>query len=152
MELLKDGIEIKNEVVTADPFEKGERKKLNFGHTFGHVIEGFYLGRDGVSHGWAVAIGMIFESYLSMKRGLLSLEDYTRIETDLTEWYAVPAFSDDDIQQMVDWLSNDKKNRAGKIQCCLLEGIGTCTYDHVISQNEAMEVFMHFKNKQINLN
>ena len=69
IELLKEGIEIKNKVVTADPFEKGERKKLNFGHTFGHVIEGFYLGRKGLSHGWAVAIGMIFESYLSYKKG-----------------------------------------------------------------------------------
>ncbi|NVK66237.1 MAG: 3-dehydroquinate synthase, partial [Flavobacteriales bacterium] len=35
-ELLKRGIEIKNKVVSKDPLEKGERKKLNFGHTFGH--------------------------------------------------------------------------------------------------------------------
>ncbi|MCJ8292528.1 MAG: 3-dehydroquinate synthase [Crocinitomicaceae bacterium] len=152
MELLKDGIEIKNNVVTADPLEKGERKKLNFGHTFGHVIEGFYLGKKGVSHGWAVAIGMIFESYLSYKRGLLKFEDFQEIERDLLKWFKIPSFSDDDVQQMVDWLLNDKKNRSGKIQCCLLEGMGKCTFDHEISLNEAMEVFLHFKNQQINLN
>lgn len=152
VELLRDAIEIKNKVVTADPFEKGERKKLNFGHTFGHVIEGFYMGREGVSHGWAVAIGMIFESYLSYKRGLLKLEDFEKIEQDLTKWYNIPPFSNEDMQQMVSWLTNDKKNRSGKIQCCLLEGIGKCTFDHEVTQNEAVEVFLHFKNKQINLN
>lgn len=152
IELLKDGIEIKNKVVTADPLEKGERKKLNFGHTFGHVIEGFYLGREGVSHGWAVAIGMIFEAYLSYKKGLLKLESFQLIEEDLLQWYSIPSFSDDDMQQMVEWLSNDKKNRAGKIQCCLLEGLGKCSFDHEITQNEAVEVFLHFKNQQINLN
>jgi len=152
VELLRDGIEIKNKVVLADPFEKGERKKLNFGHTFGHVIEGFYMGREGVSHGWAVAVGMVFEAYLSYKKGLLKLADYEKIEQDLTKWYVIPPFSNEDMQQMVSWLSNDKKNRAGKIQCCLLEEIGKCSYDHEISQNDAVEVFLHFKNQQINLN
>lgn len=152
MELLKDAIEIKNSVVSLDPLEKGDRKKLNFGHTFGHVIEGFYLGREGVSHGWAVAVGMIFESYLSYKKGKLSHEDYLRIEQDLLNWYDLPSFSDEDIQQMVEWLINDKKNRAGKIQCCLLDGIGKCSYDNEISEDEAVEIFLHFKNQQINLN
>ncbi len=151
-ELLKRGIEIKNKVVSKDPLEKGERKKLNFGHTFGHAIEGFYLGNEGVSHGWAVAIGMILEAYLSYKKGLLMLEDFQRVEADLLSIYAFPAFSDDDLQQMVGLLSNDKKNRAGKIQCCLLEGLGNCTFDHEVTPTEAFEVFLHFKNQQINLN
>lgn len=152
LDLLKEGIEIKNNVVNADPKENGVRKTLNFGHTFGHVIEGFYLGREGVTHGWAVAIGMIFESYLSYKKGRLKREDFQRIERDLLAWYAIPSFSDDDVQQMVEWLSNDKKNRSGKIQCCLLDGLGTCSFDHEISRKEAVEVFLHFKNQQINLN
>ncbi|MDG1331368.1 MAG: 3-dehydroquinate synthase [Crocinitomicaceae bacterium] len=152
IELLRDAIEIKNKVVTADPLEKGERKKLNFGHTFGHVIEGFYMGREGVSHGWAVAIGMIFEAYLSYKKGLLKLEDFQKVEQDLIKWYNIPPFSNEDMQQMVSMLSNDKKNRAGKVQCCLLEGIGKCSFDHEIAQGEAVEVFLHFKNQQINLN
>ncbi|NVK64602.1 MAG: 3-dehydroquinate synthase, partial [Flavobacteriales bacterium] len=122
------------------------------GHTFGHAIEGFYLGNEGVSHGWAVAIGMILEAYLSYKKGLLKLEDFQRVEADLLSIYAFPAFSDDDLQQMVGLLSNDKKNRAGKIQCCLLEGLGNCTFDHEVTPTEALEVFLHFKNQQINLN
>lgn len=152
VELLKRGIEIKNKVVSADPMEKGERKKLNFGHTFGHAIEGFYMGKEGVSHGWAVAVGMIFEAYLSFKKGLIKQENFERVEKDLGKWYNLPAFSDADLQQMVDMLSNDKKNRAGKIQCCLLESLGVCTWDHEITPTEATEVFLHFKNQQINLN
>lgn len=151
-ELLKAAIEVKNDIVVSDPFEKGARKKLNFGHTFGHVIEGFYMGKAGVSHGWAVAIGMVFEAFLSVKKGTLELDIYIEIEQDILEHYDIPMFSNDDVQQMVDWLMNDKKNHSGKIQCCLLHGIGQCSYDNEISQDEALDVFLHFMNQQINLN
>ena len=49
-------------IVEADEFEKGQRAFLNFGHTFGHAIE---LNEKKLSHGEAVAIGMIFALYLS---------------------------------------------------------------------------------------
>ena len=42
-EIIESSVQIKNKIVMSDPKEKGERKKLNFGHTFGHAIESYYL-------------------------------------------------------------------------------------------------------------
>ncbi len=60
--LLLQSLLVKKNIVEADEFEKGKRAFLNFGHTFGHAIE---LNEKKLSHGEAVAIGMIFALYLS---------------------------------------------------------------------------------------
>ena len=150
-ELLIRCIEIKNKVVLEDPAEKGLRKILNFGHTIGHAIEGFYM-EDTISHGHAVAIGMVMEAYISMKKTGLSEHDYMEIENSILGNYGVPKFSDEDIQEMIEMLKNDKKNSDNEIKCSLLSTIGVCTYDHSISEKLFLETFLHFKNKQINLN
>ncbi|MEJ6582684.1 MAG: 3-dehydroquinate synthase [Crocinitomicaceae bacterium] len=150
-ELLIRCIEIKNKVVLEDPTEKGLRKTLNFGHTIGHAIEGFYM-EDTISHGHAVAIGMVMEAYISTKKTGLSEDDYMLIENSILGNYGVPKFSDEDIQEMIKMLKNDKKNSDNEIKCCLLSKIGVCTYDHSISEKLFLETFLHFKNKQIILN
>lgn len=151
-ELLLACIQVKKQIVEIDPTEKNERKKLNFGHTFGHAIEGFLMEEEPITHGHAVAVGMVMEAYLSYKRGLLSQEDYQSIENALLAFYPLFTFSDDDINGVVAYLSNDKKNKSGKILTCLLERIGGCVFDQEMTEDEAMEVFMHFKHRQINPN
>ncbi len=150
-ELLIRCIEIKNNVVHEDPLEENVRKILNFGHTIGHVIEGHYM-ESGISHGHAVAIGMVMEAYLSMKLNGLSDVSYAFIESSILSFYTIPNFTDDDIQAMIEMLSNDKKNDANEIRCCLLEKIGECTYDHAVAESLFLETLMHFKNYQINMN
>jgi 3-dehydroquinate synthase len=68
-EIIYRSIEIKNEVVMKDPFEKGLRKILNYGHTIGHAVESYSLKQDKspLLHGEAIAIGFICEAYLSAK-------------------------------------------------------------------------------------
>lgn len=56
--------------IEVDEFDKGERIKLNFAHTFGHAIE--TVTHYEIPHGTAVAIGMIIANYIAEKRGLLS--------------------------------------------------------------------------------
>ncbi len=150
-ELLIRCIEVKNRVVLEDPNEKGIRKVLNFGHTIGHVIEGFYM-ESSISHGHAVAIGMVMEAYISMKVNGLEEENYLLIENSILGFYGLPKFSDEDIQEMIEMLQNDKKNSNSEIKCCLLSKIGVCTYDHIVSEKIFLDTFLRFKNKQINLN
>ena len=65
--------EIKEKVVNEDPYEKGLRKVLNYGHSIGHAIESFYLETDNrLLHGEAIAIGMICEAFY-LKKYLISL-------------------------------------------------------------------------------
>ena len=67
--LIKKSISIKEEIVKRDPLEKGLRHILNFGHTIGHAIE--TLENYSLSHGEAVAIGMIGEAYLTRQEAPL---------------------------------------------------------------------------------
>ncbi|MFC0682714.1 3-dehydroquinate synthase [Lysobacter korlensis] len=75
----------KAEVVARDPFERGDRALLNFGHTFGHAIETEqgYAGAtgDGLNHGEAVAVGMVLAANLSAALGIAAPEDAQRLRT-----------------------------------------------------------------------
>ena len=144
-DLLLKCIEVKNEVVLEDPLEGGLRKTLNFGHTIGHVIEGHYMSSLKLSHGHAIAIGMLLESLLSVELASLSQEEYLAIHQVITAVYDIPAFSDQDIQAMVSMLDNDKKNREGRILCCLLPKIGECKIDVAIEKNLFEQAFKAFQ-------
>ncbi len=78
-ELIQDCLEIKKEIVESDPYEeKGIRRILNFGHTFGHALE--LLENYQIEHGQAVGMGMILESWVSQRLGFLSQEEFKRID------------------------------------------------------------------------
>ena len=67
LDLIKASIAIKQEIVSTDPFEKGIRKSLNFGHTLGHALEAYYLANNlDILHGEAIAQGMIWAIQLSV--------------------------------------------------------------------------------------
>jgi 3-dehydroquinate synthase len=74
-------VEIKSEVVSADPLERDLRQVLNFGHTIGHAIE--LLSDFAISHGRAVAIGMSVEAAIACQLQLLSAADLSRLRTAL---------------------------------------------------------------------
>ena len=82
-DLIQRNAILKSKVVQADEFEKHERRTLNFGHTLAHAIETQY----GLLHGEAVAIGMVFASYLSEK--LLGFGNHERLVKTI-EQYALP--------------------------------------------------------------
>lgn len=136
VQLLSDCIQVKNGVVERDPTEKGERKLLNFGHTAGHAIEGYFIEDKNYNHGFCVALGMLVESKISLDREILELKDYRSIYDSITEHYKLPSFSNDEISKMCDLLVNDKKNKKGKILSCLVKGIGDCIYDQEVDEIE----------------
>ena len=78
--LIARSLELKASVVREDEKESGRRMVLNFGHTFGHVIEVL----AGQKHGFAVASGMVIASGISAKEGLLEKEEGDRIFNLLT--------------------------------------------------------------------
>lgn len=78
---LKHAIAAKYRIVARDPWEEKElRKLLNLGHTFGHALEAF----QGLSHGAAVAQGMLFSMEWSRKRKILKEPAYRRVHAFLT--------------------------------------------------------------------
>ena len=130
-DIIDTSIQIKNKIVLADPFEKGERKKLNFGHTFGHAIESYYLEKGTpISHGEAVFMGMILETKISD----LSESDKNEIKNYVLSNFALPYTPKK--SSLHKFLINDKKNQDGKINFTLLNGIGNCSFDNLFSLDE----------------
>jgi 3-dehydroquinate synthase len=76
-QLVAHNVKIKAKVVEADPFENGERAHLNFGHTFAHAIE--KVSHHTISHGRAVALGMVAASQLAVDLGMLDAASAERI-------------------------------------------------------------------------
>lgn len=135
--LLMTSIIIKQRIVQGDPFEQGERKKLNLGHTIGHALEGLFLHSERqIKHGHAVALGLLCEAYISYKRQILSEADFEEIVDVISCHYAIPALLDSDFEQIHTLMLNDKKNHQGKINSVLLEEIGSCQIDQELEQDE----------------
>jgi 3-dehydroquinate synthase len=129
--IINTSVQIKNKIVLADPFEKGERKKLNFGHTFGHAIESYYLEKGTpISHGEAVFMGMILETEISD----LSETNKNEIKNYILSNFALPYTPKK--SSLHKFLINDKKNQDVKINFTLLNGIGNFSLDNLFSLDE----------------
>jgi 3-dehydroquinate synthase len=140
-DILYQSLLIKKQVVETDPFEKGLRKILNFGHTVGHAIEAYSLENEAnpLLHGEAIAIGMICEAYLSYKKTGLSEAELKDIQQVLLSYFPkrnISHFSSADIIQS---MLIDKKNKGNNIQAALLDKIGNCLFDITINEAEIIE-------------
>jgi 3-dehydroquinate synthase len=117
--LIYRSIQIKAEVVSQDETEKGARRQLNFGHTFGHAIEKI----THVSHGEAVSAGMMLAAQLSQQKNLIDDHDVKRLESLLTK-LKLPTRIITDQHSVLDALGKDKKREADRIHFVLLDRIG----------------------------
>ncbi|MAX68255.1 MAG: 3-dehydroquinate synthase [Flavobacteriales bacterium] len=130
-EIIETSVQIKNKIVMSDLKEKGERKKLNFGHTFGHAIESYYLQKGTpILHGEAIFMGIILESELSS----LSVSEKNDIKNYILSNFSLPYTPSK--SNLLNFLRNDKKNFEEKINFSLLEGIGNCTINNLFSEDE----------------
>lgn len=130
-DIISKSVEIKNNIVLEDPKEKKQRKKLNFGHTFGHAIESFYLKQGTpITHGQAIALGILLEIKLSK----LSQEEEREINAYILSTFTLP--NTPKKSKLLPFLVNDKKNINGKINFSLLNGIGNCSIDNLFYPDE----------------
>jgi 3-dehydroquinate synthase len=114
-----DAVSIKAAVVEADERETGERKMLNFGHTFAHALEHL----TGMLHGEAVGIGMVLASALSVKAGFLKQEDADRISR-LLHLYGLPMKTEIHMPALLEAMKKDKKREGDSVHLILLDRIG----------------------------
>ena len=124
--ILYECIQIKAAVVEAD-FEEtmGLRRILNFGHTIAHALE--LLENYHLSHGEAVAIGMLVESYISLRMGILSLPSFEAIEQLIESFpFALHLSEAVTVEKMHKALLLDKKSAKGTPRFVLLQNYGTC--------------------------
>lgn len=126
--IIENSIKIKSAIVAADPHETGERKKLNFGHTIGHAVEGLVLEREEKTllHGEAVALGMICESRISVQESKLAEEEHEEIVRNICRYFPLQSLNPMDDHRLIELMRHDKKNEKGDIRMVLLKSIGDC--------------------------
>ena len=145
-------VSFKEKIVQEDLYDQGLRHILNFGHTIGHALEAYFMQKDRdekksfptVSHGHAVALGMVIESYLSYRYGLFSQPVFEDIREVILRFYKnlIKDLSSDQIKTIVDLCVLDKKNCNGRINITMLESIGHATPNHFVSEEECAEAIM----------
>ncbi len=116
--IIFESLTVKKQVVEKDEFDVNERMLLNFGHTFGHVIELKY----NYKHGEAVAMGMLMAIKLGIDLGVTKKTCYEDILA-IIKAYDLPCEAFDYKAYLASAI-NDKKNLAGKLNFILLEEIG----------------------------
>ena len=144
--LIQHSVEIKKAVVLEDPKEAGLRKVLNFGHTIGHAIETFYLdGPHHLLHGEAIAVGMICEGFLSFQKLNIPLEQLLKIQEAFLEIYGKITIEENDLEAIVDYCIQDKKNEANILLFSLLNRIGDCAHNIPVSRTEIIESIKYYQ-------
>ena len=110
-DILRDSIAVKVRIVQEDPLEKGARALLNFGHTIGHALESYFLRTDEpLTHGEAIAVGMICESRVSSTQ---KLEEVIKVIKGHFSQRAIPERAFPEIWEL---MQQDKKNASGKVR------------------------------------
>src|SRR5207244_12642656 len=95
---VRKAVRVKAKIVSADEKEADLRRLLNYGHTIGHGIEAA-LRYERLTHGEAVAWGMIAANAIAVHRGVLARRDALRIDDVIRAWRPtpLPSLSPDDI-------------------------------------------------------
>ncbi len=136
-------VRTKAAVVSQDEKEKGIRAALNYGHTFGHVIEKETQYKTYL-HGEAVGIGMVMANRLSLELGWMSQQEVDRV-TALLERYKVPTtYLIDDVDVFYEAFYLDKKSSDSAITFILPRGIGDVEMSKNIDETTVKRVLEGF--------
>ena len=143
--MVADSVAVKERIVTEDPTEQGIRKALNLGHTIGHAFESLALKRQPVLHGYAVAWGLVCELYLScIKTGFPSDRMHQTVRF-INEHYGRMAVTCDDYPTLLELMTHDKKNVAGRINFTLLGGIGDIRINQTATNEDIYEALDFYR-------
>lgn len=143
--MLNKSVRIKERIVTEDPHEKGIRKALNLGHTFGHAFESWAMKRQPVLHGYAVAFGLIAELYLATTQTDFPTERMRQTVNFIRAYYGSLPITCNDYPELIELMHHDKKNCGNEINVTLLGGIGDIRIDQTITEEDIKEALDFFR-------
>jgi 3-dehydroquinate synthase len=135
-ELIAECLAIKKRMIEIDEFDEGPRNVFNYGHSFGHAIEGYT--QYAIPHGIAVSYGMDIANAVSEHLGLLDKASCERISKTLQKVRTKVSFPDIDIDAYLSYLKKDKKNTSAGIRLILSKGFGAM-YLTQVEPDEALK-------------
>lgn len=146
--LLEPSLRIKQQIVAADPHERGIRKSLNFGHTIGHAVEGLGLqSLEPLLHGEAVAIGMICETWLSHRLLGLSGEQLRDITDFIVRIFKPKPLDKRHFADYLELIGQDKKNEGDNWLFSLINPLGHAAINQAVPAELIAESLSFFNSK-----
>ncbi len=140
--LIKKSVALKSAIVKKDPYDKGIRKTLNFGHTVGHAIESFLLGtNDELLHGEAIAIGILLESLIAYDKKMIKQLELELVIAMIRSNYKVLQFTKEEQDRIIELMMHDKKNKNNKIHMSLVNKLGSCKFNVEVNQQQIQKAF-----------
>ena len=136
-EMIKKSVGIKKYYVEKDPYEKGDRAILNFGHTTGHALEKYTDFK--YSHGECVALGSVAAAYISWKKEYLSMEEFYEIRDMFVPFDLPISLQDIDTDKVIEYMRSDKKNTSDGFRFILLKKIGKGFISEDVTEEEIRE-------------
>ena len=133
--ILQRSAAAKASIVAADEREGGLRAVLNYGHTFGHVVEAL-CGYGTWLHGEAVALGMVAVGELAVQRGNWSRADAERQKQLIAKAGLPTTWPELNLEAVLHTLQGDKKVRDGQLRFVIPTGIGSVEIQNDISRDE----------------
>ncbi|MBR4566196.1 MAG: 3-dehydroquinate synthase [Prevotella sp.] len=143
--MVAESVEVKQRIVLEDPTEQGIRKALNLGHTIGHAFESLALKRQPVLHGYAVAWGLVCELYLSVVKMGFPTERMRQVVRFIFDNYGRMPISCNDYPTLIELMTHDKKNVAGKINFTLLGAVGDIRINQTATKEEIEETLDFYR-------
>lgn len=139
-------LKFKRRFIEVDEFDRGERIKLNFAHTFGHAYE--VVSGYEIPHGLAVSMGMVTANYISMKRGLLSQQLARRMEEVLWAVIEDKVYQEPfDCGKIISAIRKDKKQTDQQITAVLLTENFDLKIAHDLTADEVREAVSYFSDR-----
>ena len=143
--VIKRSIDLKVEVVKKDIFETNLRKCLNLGHTIGHAIESYLLEKNKPTlHGFAIAKGLIIESFIAYKINILPKEVFLEIRTILNKFFEGNINFIINANRICEIVKGDKKNTSEKINFTLPQNIGKVVINKEIDFRKLKSLITEF--------
>lgn len=139
LDLLRESVLVKQNIVDKDPTEQGLRKVLNLGHTIGHAFESFAMNdrHSPIAHGFAVAQGLVVEAILSNMILGFDSDTLHQLAHYVRHIYTPYNITCDDYPRLLDYMRQDKKNLTSTdINFTLLSAPGQPRYDVVVPEKE----------------
>jgi 3-dehydroquinate synthase len=144
-QMVADSVAVKERIVTEDPTEHGIRKALNLGHTVGHAFESLALQRKPVLHGYAVAWGLVCELYLSVAKTGFPTALMRQVAGFVFDHYGRMPITCNDYPALLELMTHDKKNVAGRINFTLLGGVGDIRINQTATKEEIEEALDFYR-------
>jgi 3-dehydroquinate synthase len=141
-------LRIKKAVIEVDEFDTSVRHIFNYGHTFGHAIEA--ITNYAIPHGQAISIGMDLANYISLSRNLINKEQFDQMHGILQKNIPVFRFTEDNIDEYLQALSKDKKNKGNLLGCILTSGPGRMEKIFIDMDESLRTVILTYSNAYLN--